>query len=109
MKRTVRLTERELKRMISESVRRILKEQVDSSLNNSKNIAYDIIKMYFGGYIPQKLSDEGMECHSDKELYDLIANMENYYVNQQDTMEYDESEIDAIHNEVTNWVMSHNR
>ena len=78
--------------------------------NNGKEIALAIVKAYFGGYEPEKLSDDGMECKTDEEKYKLIENMEIYYVNQEDAQDpFDESDIDTIHYEVTKWVENHNK
>lgn len=86
-----------------------LREYFESK-NNGKQIAHDIIKSYFGGYEPDKLSDEGMKCDSDEDMYALIEKMELYYVHQENSQDpYDDSDIDAIHNELTNWVKSHNK
>ena len=82
----------------------------EGSRNNGHKIALDIIKTYFGGYLPKKLSDEGMECTTDDEMYKLIEKMELYYVNQPNCEDpYDESDIDAIHNDLTNWIRKHNK
>lgn len=78
--------------------------------NNGKEIAQEIIKAYFGGYEPKKLSDEGMKCETDEDMYKLIEKMELYYahdVNSKDP--YDESDIDTIHNTLTEWVKKHNK
>ena len=78
--------------------------------NNGKEIAHDIIKAYFGGYEPEKLSDEGMKCDSDEDMYKLIEKMELLYVHQENSQDaYDDSDIDTIHKEVTNWVKIHNK
>jgi len=78
--------------------------------NNGKHIAHEIVKAYFGGYEPDKLSDEGMKCDSDDDMYKLIEKMELYYVHQEDSKDpYDESDIDSIHNELTEWVKKHNK
>lgn len=82
----------------------------ESSRNIGKHIAREIIKAYFGGYIPKKLSDEGMECPTDDDMYKLIEKMELYYVNQSYSEDpYDESDIDAIHAELTKWIREHNK
>lgn len=79
------------------------------SRNNGKHIAQEIIKAYFGGYIPKKLSDEGMQCPTDDDMYKLIEKMELYYVEQANAEDpYDESDIDTIHTELTNWIKKHN-
>lgn len=78
--------------------------------NNGKQIADEIIKAYFGGYEPKKLSDEGMKCETDDDMYALIEKMELFYVNQENAQDpYDESDIDTIHQELTKWVKSHNK
>ena len=82
---------------------------LEGSRNNGQKIAKDIIKAYFGGYVPKKLSDEGMECDTDDDIYKLIEKMELYYISQPDCEDpYDESDIDTIHNELTNWIRKHN-
>ena len=82
----------------------------EGSRNNGHKIAKEIIKAYFGGYIPDKLSDEGMKCATDDDMYKLIEKMENYYINQPDCDDpFDESDIDAIHNDLTKWVREHNK
>lgn len=88
--------------------RNILEERVRK--NNGKEIADEIIKAYFGGYKPEKLSDEGMKCETDEDMYRLIEKMELYYVHDVDSKDpYDESDIDAIHNTLTEWVKKHNK
>jgi hypothetical protein len=97
-------------KQISDYIGKSLKDFIDESQNNGKKIAHEIIKAYFGGYEPDKLSDEGMECANDDEIYKLIERMELYYVHDVDSKDpYDEAEIDAIHDEVTKWVKSHNK
>ena len=77
---------------------------------NGKQIAHEIIKAYFGGYEPDKLSDEGMQCDSDEDMYKLIEKMELYYAHQENSQDaYDESDIESIHNELTEWVKKHNK
>lgn len=78
--------------------------------SNGKQIAKEIVKAYFGGYIPKKLSDEGMQCETDDDIYKLIEKMENYYVNQPDCNDpFDESDIDLIHSELLKYIKSHNK
>lgn len=62
MKRTIRLKETELKRMISESVRRVLNEQMSDlkepyyKLNNAINDFVDVLETnYVNGELVQKL------------------------------------------------------
>ena len=78
--------------------------------SNGKQIAKEIVKAYFGGYIPKKLSDEGMQCETDDDIYKLIEKMENYYVNQPYCNDpFDESDIDLIHSELLKYIKSHNK
>jgi hypothetical protein len=71
-------------------------------------IAKDIIETYFGGYIPDNLSDEGMECETEDDIYKLVEKMEMYYMDQQEHESFDESDIDDIHNDIIKWVRKHN-
>jgi len=81
-----------------------------NSRSNGKKIGEEIIKAYFGGFVPDKLSDEGMQCKDDKAMYKLIENMELYYVHLEDAKDpYDENDIDDIHRYVTEWVKKHNK
>ncbi len=75
--------------------------------HKNKTIAHEIISAYFGGYIPQKLSDEGMAFNSLEEKYALIEKMELYYVNEYDC-NFSEEDEEGIHWEITKWVESHN-
>jgi len=85
-------------------------KQYFEAKNNGKEIAHEIIKKYFGGYEPKKLSDEGMKCDSDEDIYKLIENMELFYAHDENSKDpYDDSDIETIHIELTNWVKTHNK
>ena len=72
-------------------------------------LAEDIVKAYFGGYIPATLEEEGMKCSSDKEIYELVEKMENFYINQEDSKDPgSEEEIDKAHKDLTEWVRKTN-
>ena len=87
-----------------------LKEYLSESKHNGKEIALDIVKTYFGGYEPKKLSDEGMKCETDEDMHKLIEDMEMFYVHQENAQDpYDESDRDEIHNTLTEWVKTHNK
>ena len=67
-----------------------------------KEYAYDIVSYYFGGELPDSLDEEGMKCSTDTALYDLIDQIEIYYVDDhKGKIEWEENEEDSIHFEVT--------
>lgn len=85
-----------------------LKEFVESK-NNGKEIAKEIIQAFFGAE-PKKLSDEGRKCETEEDINKLIEEMELFYVHQENSQDpYDDSDIDTIHNELVNWVKTHNK
>ena len=67
-----------------------------------KKIAFDIVNEFFGGFMPNNLAEEGMQCYSDEELYKLIEEMELFYVRMNE-VDFDGYE-DVIHYAVTDIV-----
>ena len=60
-----------------------------------KKIAFDIVNQFFGGFMPNSLAEEGMQCYNDEELYKLIENMELFYVRMNE-VDFDDY-VDVIH------------
>ena len=67
--------------------------------NDNKAIATQIVKEYFGGYLPNSLADEGMACATDTELYSLVEKVEVYYMGEHPTAVFEDE--DAVHRIVT--------
>ena len=74
-----------------------------------KNVADEIINNYFGGYIPNTLSEEGLKCDSEKEIYNLVEQIEflttdNFLFDE----EFDDDECNKIHYYIIDLVKTHN-
>jgi len=68
-------------------------------MNKCKEIANEIVKEYFGGYLPNSLADEGMACATNAELYSLVEKVELYYMSEHPTAVFEDE--DAVHRIVT--------
>ena len=64
--------------------------------------AFDIVNEFFGGFMPNNLAEEGMQCSTDEELYKLIEDMELYYVRMNE-VDFD-GYVDDIHYAVIKFV-----
>lgn len=69
----------------------------------------DIVNAYFGGseFVPEKLSEEGMQCFSKEDEYKLAENMELYYRDTVESVEDDEL-ASKIHRNLCDWIHEHN-
>lgn len=72
--------------------------------------AKKIIDAYFGGaeYVPQKLSEEGIECPTNKSEWELAEKMEAYYRDNFESVE-DHGLAEKIHWDVHTWIAEHNK
>ena len=86
-----------------------ISENIDESKNDGKDIAADMIRVFFG-YEPKKLSDENMKCNSDEDINKLIEDIEMMYAHQEDSIDpYDDTDREEIHNALVNWIKNHNK
>lgn len=69
----------------------------------------DIVNAYFGGakYVPEKLSDEGMQCFSKEDEYKLAEDMELYYRDAVQSVE-DNELASKLHMDLCDWIHEHN-
>lgn len=72
-----------------------------------KEIANEIVREYFGGYLPNSLADEGMKCETDSEVYSLIEKIEMYYMSEYPSTDFGGDE-DTIHYYITDIVQKLN-
>lgn len=73
-------------------------------------IAEKIVSAYFGGYIPATLSEEGMKCNSDEEIYKLAEKMEMFYMSKDNSEDPELPEDnEKTHKEVIEWIKKSNR
>jgi hypothetical protein len=92
------LTENDLHRIVKETVKRVLRE-TNNHNDNIIALAKNIVKEYFGGYLPNSLAEEGFECQNETELYNLITNIESYYISQGNYVP--EELIESVHKKIT--------
>ena len=71
-------------------------------MNKYKEIADEIVREYFGGYLPNSLADEGMACATNAELYSLVEKVELYYMSEHPTAVIEDE--DAVHRIVTDTI-----
>ena len=76
-------------------------------MNKCKEIADEIVREYFGGYLPNSLADEGMACATDTELYSLVEKIEMHYMNEYPSTDFGGDE-DTIHHHITDIVQELN-
>lgn len=70
-------------------------------------IAREIVMEYFGGYLPNSLAEEGMECYTNEEIYSLVEKIEIYYMGEHPEADFEGNE-DIVHGYVTKIVQELN-
>lgn len=78
-----------------------ISKQKQSDTDKLDELAIEIVKEYFGGYLPSTLDDEGMKCNTKEELYKLIENLENYWCDNHPKASYPQEDVNYLHSKIT--------
>lgn len=78
-----------------------ISKQKQSDTDKLDELAIEIVKEYFGGYLPSTLDDEGMKCNNKEELYKLIEKLENYWCDNHPDEVIHREMFEYLHSKIT--------
>ena len=83
-------------------------QEFNRLISGDKEKALEVVKEYFGGYMPESLKEEGMGFRDDAGLYALVEKIEVYYMNEHNDADFGGRE-DSVHSYITEIVKGLNK